>query len=162
MGTERRHQRDMAVQSALTLRQQFMVHGDVLEWVEVFRYLDRLLSQDDDDIQAVRSQLCKARGTWARIGQVLRRENAPPRVSAKFYQAIVQSVLLYGSKTWVLSPAAMTRLEGFHIRAAYRMANEHVPRWGPNLQCVYPQRRCWRSVECTQSSTTSMCKGRRS
>jgi hypothetical protein len=50
----------------------------------------------------------------------------------------VQSVLLYGSETWVLSPAAMARLEGFHIRAAYRMAKEHVPRRGPNLQWVYP------------------------
>ena len=49
----------------------FKVHGDMLERVEVFRYLGRLLSQDDDDIQAVRSQLCKARGTWAQIGQVL-------------------------------------------------------------------------------------------
>ena len=77
IGTARRHQRDMAVCSALALRQQFTVHGDVLERVEVFRYLGRLLSQDDDDIQAVRSQLCKARGTWARVGQVLRKENAP-------------------------------------------------------------------------------------
>jgi len=120
----------MAVRSALALRQQFTVHGDVLERVEVFRYLGRLLSQDDDDIQAVRSQLCKARGTWARIGQVLRRENAPPRVSAKFYKAIVQSVLLYGSETWVLSSAVLARLEGFHLRAAYRMAKKHVPRRG--------------------------------
>jgi hypothetical protein len=138
VGTARRHQWDMSVRSALALRQQFTVHGDVLECVEVFRYLGRLLSQDDDDIQAVWSQLCKARGTWARIGQVLRWENAPPRVSAKFYKAIVQSVLLYGSETWVLSPAAMARLKGFHIRAAYGMAKEHVPRQGPNLQWAYP------------------------
>ena len=55
------------------------------------------------------------------------KENAPPRVSAKFYKAIVQSVLLYGSKTWVLSTAALARLEGFHLCAAYRMAKKHVP-----------------------------------
>ncbi len=61
-----------------------------------------------------------------------------PTVSAKFYKAIVQSVLLYGSETWVLSSALMARLEGFHICAAYRMATEHVPRRGPNLQWVYP------------------------
>ena len=67
MGTVRRHQRDMAVQSALALRQQFTVHGDALERVKVLWYLGRLLSQDDDDIQAVRNQLRKARGTWARI-----------------------------------------------------------------------------------------------
>ena len=128
----------MAVQSALALCQQFTVHGDLLERVEVFRYLGHLLLQDDDNIQAVRSQLCKARGTWARVGQVLRKENSPPRVSTKFYKAIVQSVLLYGSKMWVLSPAVMARFEGFHIRAVYRMATEHTPRRGMNHQWTYP------------------------
>jgi len=53
VGTARRHQRDMTVRSALTLHQQFTVHGDVLERVEVFRYLGCLLSQNDNDIQAV-------------------------------------------------------------------------------------------------------------
>ena len=71
IGSARHHQRDMAVRSALALCQQFTVHGDVLERVKVFRYLGRLLLQDDDDIQAVRSQLCKVRGTWAWVGQVL-------------------------------------------------------------------------------------------
>jgi hypothetical protein len=138
MGTARRHQRDMAVRSALALRQQFTVHGDVLERVEVFRYLRRLLLQDDDDVRAVRSQLCKVCGTLARVGQVLRRENAPPRVSAKFYKATMQSVLLYGSETWVLSPAVLARLEGFHTHTAYQMAKENVPWQGINQQWVYP------------------------
>jgi hypothetical protein len=75
---------------------------------------------------------------WARVRQVLHRENASPRTSAKFYQAIVQSVLLYKSKMWVLSKAVMARLEGFHIRAAYRMAKEHVPQWGPHRLWAYP------------------------
>ena len=67
VGTERQHQRDMVVQSALALRQQLTVHGNVLERVKVFRYLGRLLLQDDDDIQAMQSQLRKAHGTWARV-----------------------------------------------------------------------------------------------
>ena len=138
MGTARHHQRDMAVRSALALRQQFTMHGDVLERVEVIWYLGRLLLQDDDDIQAMRSQLCKAHGTWARVGQVLRKENAPPRVSAKFYKAIVQSILLYGRETWVLSTASLARLEGFHLRTACRMAKKHVPWRGPHQQWVYP------------------------
>ncbi len=67
----------------------------------------------------------------------MHRENAPPRTSAKFYQAIVQSVLLYGSKTWVLSKAVMARLEGFHVHMAYQMAKEHVPHRGPHHLWVY-------------------------
>ena len=60
IGVERKQQREAAVTSALALRQQFSVHGDVLERVEVFKYLGRLLAQDDDDIQAIRAQLRKA------------------------------------------------------------------------------------------------------
>jgi hypothetical protein len=93
----------------------------------VFQYLGRLLAQDDGDVQAVRQQIRKARGTWARVGQVLRGENAAPRVAAKFYKAVVQSVLLYGSETWNLTETVLARLEGFHIRAAYRMARVHKP-----------------------------------
>jgi hypothetical protein len=123
----------------MALRQQFTVHGDVLERVEVYKYLGRMMAQDDDDIQAVRAQLRKARATWARVGQVLRRENATPFVAAWFYQAIVQAILLYGSETWVLTRTALARLEGFHIRAAYRMAKEHKPKRGPGNVWIYPK-----------------------
>jgi len=50
----------------------------------------------------------------------------------------VQSVLLFGSETWVLSTASLARLKGFHLCAAYRMAKKHVPWQGPHQQGVYP------------------------
>jgi hypothetical protein len=77
VGVKGRQQREAAVMSALALRQQFSVNGEALERVEVFKYLGRLLAQDDDDIQGIRAQLRKARGTWARVGQVLRRRMKP-------------------------------------------------------------------------------------
>jgi len=138
LGIERRTQRDSAITSALALRQLFYVKGEVLEKVESFRYLRRILAQDDDDIRAVRSQIKKARGIWARVGQVLQADNTPPKVSAKFYKAVVQSDLLYSSETWNLTKTVLARLEGFHIRAAYRMANKHKPQKGLNQVWVYP------------------------
>jgi hypothetical protein len=125
VGTNRRLQRELAIASALALRRKFTVRGDVLERVEVFKYLGRLLAQDDDNVQAIRQQLRKARGVWARVGQVLRGENTTPRVAAKFYRAVVQAILLYGSETWNISKTALARIEGFHIRAAYWMARIH-------------------------------------
>ena len=65
----------MAVSLAWVLRRQFTVHGGVFEHVEVFKYLGRLLAQDNDEAQAVRQQLRKARGVWAHVGQVIRGEN---------------------------------------------------------------------------------------
>jgi hypothetical protein len=137
VGVERKQQREVAVTSALALWQQFSVHGEALDWVEVFKHLGRLLAQDDDDIQAIRAQMRKARGTWARVGQVLQVENVPPRIAAKLYKVVVQAMLLYGSKMWVLSTAALASLEGFHIRAAYRMAMEHKPRRGSGNSWIY-------------------------
>jgi hypothetical protein len=98
VGVERWQQREAAVTAALALRQQFMIHSNVLEWVEVYKYLGWMMAQDDNDTQAVYAQLRKARSTWARVGKVLHGENTPSTVAAKFYLAIVQAILLYSSK----------------------------------------------------------------
>ncbi len=71
-----------------------------MEKVDLFCYLGRIFAQDDNNVQAVRSQIKKARGIWARFGQVLQVDNTPPKVRAKFNKAVMQSVLLYSSKTW--------------------------------------------------------------
>ena len=138
-GGVRRRQQEARVNAALALRRQFEADGDALERVEVFKYLGRLLSQHDDDAQAVRANLGKARKSWARVSRVLRGENASPRVCGVFYRAIVQAVLLYGSESWVLTPALLDRLEGFHIRAAWRMAVRHKPRRTSGGEWVYPR-----------------------
>ena len=108
--------------SAVAMDAEFYAYGEKLERVEVFKYLRRLITFDDDDTQAVRGNLARARCVWARISRVLRAEkNASTHVCGMFYKATVQSVLLFGSKTWVLSPATLKRLEGFHAKAARRM-----------------------------------------
>jgi hypothetical protein len=138
-GVERKLQRELAVRSALALRHQFSVHRDVLECIEVFKYLGCMLAQDDDNAQAIQQQLQKAWGVWARVGQVLHGENTAPRIAAKFYKAVVQAILLYGSKTWNLTNQALARLEGFHVCAAYKMARKHRPKRGANGVWVYPE-----------------------
>ena len=114
-GREQWEQREKAIDAALALRQLFYVNRDILRKVDAFRYLERIMAQDDDSICAVRSQIKKARGIWAQASQILQAENALPKVSAKFYKAVVQPVILYGSETWNLTKAALERLEGFHI-----------------------------------------------
>jgi hypothetical protein len=136
---DRRLQWESAISSALALQRKFNVDGTVLERVEVFKYLGRLLAQDNDDAQAIRQQLRKARGVWAQVGQVLHGENATPWVATKFYKAVVQAILLYGSETWNLTASALARLEGFHICSAYKMAQEHRPRQGANHVWTYPR-----------------------
>ena len=111
-----------AASKALDLR--FSAYGVNLQNVEVFKYLGRLLAYDDVDTQATMSNIRKARRVWARISAVLRAENASPRVCGMFYKITVQSVLLFGSETWILTPITLERLEGFHVKAARRMTGK--------------------------------------
>ncbi len=65
VGVEHRKQSKIAVSSALALHQQLTVRGNVLKHVEVYKYLGRLMAQDDNNIQAIWAQIWKACATWA-------------------------------------------------------------------------------------------------
>ncbi len=84
-----------------------------MERVESFKYLGHQFSMTDNNAPAVRAQMAKARGVWARVSAVLKGENAPPKVCGIFYRAVMQSGLLYGSESWVLNPALLSQLEEF-------------------------------------------------
>ena len=50
-------------------------------------------------------------------------------MTGRFYVAVVQAVLIFGSDTWVLTPHFEKSLEGFHHRAVQRMSG-----MGPKCQ----------------------------
>jgi hypothetical protein len=123
-GVARKVQYAAAKRTHIALQQAFTAYGEELERVKVFKYLGRLLAYDNNDTQAVRGNLKKARGIWARLSRMIRTENASPRACGIFYKATVYSILLFGSKKWNLSPVSLKCLEGFHLRAAWRMAGK--------------------------------------
>ena len=56
---------------------------------------------------------------------------------AKFYLAVVQSVLLYGAESWVVSQRDLKILRSFHRRAVRYMTNNHIRKLDEN-EWVYP------------------------
>ena len=120
-----------ATNTAKSLETKFTAYNEELERVEIFKYLGRLMSYDDNDAPAIRAQLRKGRKVWQRFSKLLRQMKASPRVAGKFYKAVVQSVLLFGSETWNITPSMTKVLEGFHVRCAWRMATENRPRRDP-------------------------------
>ena len=56
----------------------------------------------------------------------MKHEGANARVMAKFYVATIQAILLYGSKSWVLTKKNLQKLNSFHLRAVRHMTGEHV------------------------------------
>ncbi len=130
-------QHETAATAQLTLNTRFYAYGEELERVEVFKYLGQLLSYDDNDTQAMRANLAKAHRCWARVSQVLRAENASPKVCGVIYKATIQAVLLFGSETWNLAPSGLACLEGFHLRAAWQMTGKG-PKKFPDSTWRYP------------------------
>ena len=81
-----------------------------------FRYLERFLTTKDDDWTEVIENLHKAFRSWVQLSWILGRKDANDRMSRHLYLAIVQTVLLFGSETWVVTPNIGRLLGGFHHR----------------------------------------------
>ena len=71
--------------------------------MDSFKYLGRVLHQPYKDLPAVFRNIWRARQVWGRLGKLLRREGADPIISSKFYLAVVQAVLIFGSETWLVT-----------------------------------------------------------
>ena len=89
-----------------------------LDHVTSFKYLRRILTAADGDWPEVVSNLRKARRKWTQLTRVLGREGRDACTSGQIYLAVVLSVILYGSETWVINPHIGRVLGGFHHRVA--------------------------------------------
>jgi len=104
----------------------FTVHGNPIETVHSFRYLGRMVCSDDNDWLAISTNLKKARAQWSMISRILSRDSANYNIMGYFYKAIVQSVLLYGSETWVPTRRMILMLESFHNQCARSITRRFI------------------------------------
>lgn len=62
-----------------------------------FKYLCKIITENDDDLLTVEPQLKKVRATWGKIGKIWKKKTSSnPKVRSTFCKVIVQSILLYG------------------------------------------------------------------
>jgi hypothetical protein len=135
MATRARRQ-DAKIQQQ-SARVSFTVNGCPIQSVSKFKYLGRILDNRDSDTAAVEYNLRKARQKWGRIGRILSKESAKPRVMASFYKAIIQSVLLYGAESWAISELTLCKLRSFHRRCARYITGQHI-RENPDGSWTHP------------------------
>ena len=81
--------------------------------------------------------LRRARQKWAWTTWVFSREGADARTSGRIYLAVVKSVMIYGSESWVLTPHMKRVLGGLFHRVARRLTGRQ-PRRGQEGGWVYP------------------------
>jgi hypothetical protein len=102
------------------------VSGIPIETVENFKYLGRILDNNDDDRPAIKRNLTRARAAWGRLGRILSKEGANSKAMASVYKTVVQAVLLYGAESWVLTLDLEKKLQSFHRRCARYITGQHI------------------------------------
>ena len=117
-GAEQKRRRLAAEEVRARTSRAFSAYGRPLEIVLSLKYLGRVILAANDDWSAVIRNLTKARTVWRRMLRIMSREGASPRVSGFFFKAVVQSVLLFGAETWVVTPHMGRVLGGFQDQVA--------------------------------------------
>ena len=101
--------------------------GDIeMNNVSIFKYLGSPINKDNDDWMAVCYNLATARKKWGRLRTILIIETSSRKPMANFYKAVVQQVLLYGSETWTLSTAMLSKLNSFHHQCARHICKSYI------------------------------------
>ena len=111
----------------------FTIQGEEVERVDQFRHLGRPILANDQDTGAIQYNLKRAQAKWQTLARVLAVEGVKPKVTGMFYKAVVQSVLLYGSETWVLTRANYDILNSFHMAVARKISKSQA-RWNPETE----------------------------
>ena len=94
--------------------------------MEEFKYLGRSIRADNDDWGEATNNIQRARQRWGMIKRILTRDGADKKMMKRFYMAIIQAILLYGSETWTMTVAIIRRMETFHNRIIRHIAGEHI------------------------------------
>ena len=93
-----------------------------LEPVDTFTCLGRIIPYNNSDLAAVYHNLRNAQRRWGEISKVLTKTIELVHARGILYKEVVEMVLLYGCKSWVVTGAILKILEDFHHQSARRIA----------------------------------------
>ena len=94
------------------------VNSDTLDPFADFPYLCRIFAYNNIDWTDLYQNLWKAQRRWALVGKVVSKTGAMVRAQSMLYKEAVQSVLLYGSESWVVTGEILKFLEVLKNQAA--------------------------------------------
>ena len=126
--TARRKAFETAQQHARATKTVFCIGSTPIETVSEFKYLGRMIATNDRDDLAVTARIKAARAKWMQLYRILSADGVDRKTMTRFYLAIVQAVLLYGSESMVLSSRLLQRLERFHLRCTRWLCHRHIRR----------------------------------
>ena len=96
-GSDRKQRRLFVAYTEERVGRVFLSYGIILTSLPSFNYLGFMLLSSDNDWSAVDQNILRAQGNWGRMVNLFGREGGGSRTVGRFYVAVVQAVLLFGS-----------------------------------------------------------------
>ena len=91
------------------------IQNESVEKVDWLKYMGIIITDNDDDWNAMKHNLDLTRNVWSRFRKILVKIKAFSDIKEEnFYKLIVMSVLLYGSETCVISKTLYNKIKYFH------------------------------------------------
>ena len=119
------HQYDFIMNLPLTALQS--ANGIPLETVDDFKYLGSWVNSTNQDIRVRKAMAWKALNGM----NVVWRSSLSRDLKIRFFRAMVESILLYGSECWSLNSSSRKSLDGTYTRMLRTVLNinwrDHVP-----------------------------------
>ena len=135
-GAERKRKRLALEEDRAVTSGSFSAYGCPLDMATSFKYLGQVISAVDNDLPVVVGNLDNAQEVWRRLMWTLGREGVAPPVSGFLFKAVVQSVLIFGAETWVVTPQMDRVLWGFQDQMAWQLTGRLPRRWQDG-KCEY-------------------------
>ena len=119
-GVEQKRRRLAAEEESEVNVRSFSAYGRPLEMSTSYKYLGQVISAADYNwLAGGGEEFFPGQGRFGvGLSRILSREGSAPRVSEFFFNAVVQTVLLFGAENWVVTPRMGNALEGFQIQVA--------------------------------------------
>ena len=102
-GAEKKRRRLSAEEVRASKEWAFRVYYHPLTSVFSFKYLGRIIMVLENDWPMVVDNLRRSCKKWVRLSRILGREGVKMRVSRTFFKEVLHAVLLFGSKTLVMT-----------------------------------------------------------
>ena len=95
------------------------ITGAPLENTSSFKYLGSYIPDSDTDFNRRKAQAWTAMGKLNKVWK----SNITRECKIRFFQASVESILLYGSETWTVSSSLKTKIDGTYTKLLRKVLN---------------------------------------
>ena len=114
-----------------TKTHHLLVYGQRIPKVHQFRYLGRILADDDDDSPAIADRLKQASHTfWSLHRRFLSKKHVSTKTKLAVINSIIMAKVVYGADTWVVKDHDAEKLRAFQQKLLRHALGMH-PRMTP-------------------------------